>query len=84
MEVFPNAKVLWTVRDPEKWYESGKNTIMRIRESIKGPTKAFLIMTGKYRMAKIINDSSNLTRVLNKGNLSRKSMLQDAYFYYKL
>lgn len=27
MEVYPEAKVLLTVRDPEKWYESTKNTI---------------------------------------------------------
>jgi hypothetical protein len=27
MEVYPEAKVLLTVRDPDKWYESTKNTI---------------------------------------------------------
>jgi hypothetical protein len=27
MEVFPEAKVLLTVRDPEAWYESARNTI---------------------------------------------------------
>ncbi len=27
MEVFPDAKVLLTVRDPESWYESAKNSI---------------------------------------------------------
>ncbi len=27
MEVFPEAKVLLTVRDPESWYESARNTI---------------------------------------------------------
>jgi hypothetical protein len=27
MEVFPEAKVLLTVRDPDAWYESAKNTI---------------------------------------------------------
>jgi hypothetical protein len=27
MEVFPDAKVLLTVRDPEAWYESARNTI---------------------------------------------------------
>jgi hypothetical protein len=27
MEVFPEAKVLLTVRDPEAWYESAKNSI---------------------------------------------------------
>lgn len=27
MEVFPDAKVLLSLRDPEKWYESTRNTI---------------------------------------------------------
>jgi hypothetical protein len=27
MEVFPEAKVLLTVRDPDAWYESARNTI---------------------------------------------------------
>jgi hypothetical protein len=27
MEVYPAAKVLLTIRDPEKWYESTKHTI---------------------------------------------------------
>jgi hypothetical protein len=27
MDVFPGAKVILTVRDPERWHESGRNTI---------------------------------------------------------
>jgi hypothetical protein len=30
MQVYPGAKVLLSVRDPEKWYESAANTIYRI------------------------------------------------------
>ena len=30
MEAYPNAKVLLSVRDPERWYESTRNTIYRI------------------------------------------------------
>lgn len=30
MQVYPNAKVLLTVRDPEKWYESVASTIYRV------------------------------------------------------
>ena len=30
MEAYPDAKVLLSVRDPEKWYESTRNTIYRI------------------------------------------------------
>lgn len=31
MEVYPGAKVLLSVRDPERWYESTSNTIYNIR-----------------------------------------------------
>lgn len=27
MDVYPDAKVILTVRDPDRWYESGRNTI---------------------------------------------------------
>ena len=27
MEVYPNAKIILSVRDPKKWYQSVKNTI---------------------------------------------------------
>ena len=30
MEVYPDAKVLLTVRDPEKWYESAQSTIFQV------------------------------------------------------
>jgi hypothetical protein len=32
MEVYPAARVILTVRDPERWYESGRNTIFPERE----------------------------------------------------
>lgn len=31
MEKYPDAKVVLTVRDPEKWYESARNTIYAVR-----------------------------------------------------
>lgn len=41
MEVFPDAKVLLSVRDPEKWYESTLNTLYRVGKtfpiSVLGP-----------------------------------------------
>lgn len=33
MEAYPEAKVLLSVRDPERWYESTKNTIYRRRKT---------------------------------------------------
>merc|ERR1719348_2024340 len=36
MEIYPNAKVLFTDRDPEKWYESVKNSIMKMAPFFSG------------------------------------------------
>jgi len=33
MTVYPNARVLLSVRDPEKWYESAKSTIYQVNHS---------------------------------------------------
>jgi hypothetical protein len=38
MERYPEAKVILTVRDPERWYESTKNTIFMMREARRSPT----------------------------------------------
>lgn len=32
MDVYPDAKLILTVRDPERWHESGRNTIFPERE----------------------------------------------------
>ena len=37
MEAFPHAKVILTVRDPERWYESTRSTIYGIRKLSTGP-----------------------------------------------
>jgi len=37
MEAFPEAAVILTVRDPERWYESTLSTIYRIRKVSAGP-----------------------------------------------
>ncbi len=37
MEVYPDAKVLLTVRDPEKWYESVKRTIYPLLNRARSP-----------------------------------------------
>jgi hypothetical protein len=33
MEVYPEAKVLLTTRDPERWYESTKHTIYTMQDA---------------------------------------------------
>lgn len=37
MQVYPNAKVLLSVRDPEKWYESVTSTIYRVSHRNSDP-----------------------------------------------
>ena len=36
MEEFPDAKVIHTVRDPERWYDSSYNTIYRMADVVPG------------------------------------------------
>jgi len=42
MERYGDAKVILTVRDPERWYESTKKTIFAMRETLRSP--AFRLM----------------------------------------
>ena len=37
MERYPDAKVILTVRDPDRWYESTYNTIYNIRKMVSSP-----------------------------------------------
>ena len=37
MERYPDAKVILTVRDPQRWYESAYNTIYRITRATSLP-----------------------------------------------
>jgi len=62
MDVFPNAKVILTNRDPEKWYKSAKNSIMEIRKSSHFlHVQFFLQLIGGYREYTLVNESSNTT-----------------------
>jgi hypothetical protein len=37
MEHYPDAKVILTVRDPERWYESARSTIYNVRRAARSP-----------------------------------------------
>ncbi len=45
MARYPNAKVILTVRDPERWYESTLNTIYEIRQLSESPAYALYALT---------------------------------------
>ena len=48
MEVYPNAKVVLTVRDPEKWFQSVNNTIAKVLSQLSSfPTNLISALTGK-------------------------------------
>jgi sulfotransferase family protein len=43
MEVYPDAKVLLTVRDPEKWYESAQSTIYQTVSWRRSPSSSLIL-----------------------------------------
>ena len=52
MRIYPKAKVVLTVRDPEKWYESVKTTIFQNVDLSRGTTGTFIKLIG---MSKVHN-----------------------------
>ncbi len=70
MKTYPDAKVLLTVRDPEKWYQSANNTIYR------GLNSAFLLLMLRifrpktYRIMRLIEKI--ILKETFKGNFADK------------
>lgn len=58
MEEYPDARVLLSVRDPERWYESTRNTIYNVRR-ITSSSKLFAVpgrfIPGVWRVARMAN-----------------------------
>jgi hypothetical protein len=54
MEAFPDAKVLLSVRDPEKWYESAFNTIYGIAHRFPFSVLKHVIPAAR-RMSRMVN-----------------------------
>ncbi|HZR39788.1 MAG TPA: sulfotransferase [Ktedonobacteraceae bacterium] len=48
MSMYPDAKVLLSVRDPEKWYESAMSTIYSVGHSDRGPFVPLLLLLLKF------------------------------------
>lgn len=57
MEAYPEAKVVLTVRDPEKWYESTRSTIYHISRVTSSPLFSVvgLFAPGPRRVSKMVN-----------------------------
>ena len=59
MDIFPKSKVILTIRDPDKWYESVRRTIYELHRSTEGVGMGFLKITGQYRMVKTMSSILN-------------------------
>lgn len=58
MQVYPDARVLLTVRDPERWYESVSSTIYPMSKRVADPLARFigkLLVPDRIKVAKMIN-----------------------------
>ena len=61
IDIFPRSKVILTIRDPNKWYESVRSTIYELHRSTEGTRMGFLKITGQYRMVKTMSSILNHT-----------------------
>ena len=56
MEAFPEAKVVVTVREPSKWYNSVKNTIFKHQPKfLQFPIRFLVVMLGKLPVFRVID-----------------------------
>ena len=59
MEAFPEAKVILTIREPETWYESVKNSIYNLRNLHRTfPVNLYLWYKGTYNNLRMTNEVS--------------------------
>lgn len=59
MRIFPNAKVVLTVRDAEKWYDSVRGTIYNMVAMNQGTVGLFLKIVGMFRTTSLVVKTSN-------------------------
>jgi hypothetical protein len=54
METYPHAKVILTVRDPERWYDSAYNTIYQFAAEAGGDPQEDDVVAGLQRMRSMV------------------------------
>jgi len=60
MEVFPNGKVLLTVRDPVKWYESVRNSIQKLIKAMTSfPASWVAFLIGKQDIVELVKEMAD-------------------------
>ena len=70
MEVFPDAKVILTVREPKTWYKSVKSSIFQMRNLYKSfPFNILLWINGRWDHMRLVNNLSEYPgRGYTRGN----------------
>ncbi len=59
MKAFPEAKVVLTVRDPETWHDSVKNTVYRWKAIHRDfACRTFMRMYGLYDMSEAVDGAT--------------------------
>ena len=78
MRAFPNAKVVLTIRDPERWYSSVSTSIGTIRKRIVGFKKIYEFLVGHLRLLQLIASLQNYPDPVTKqGNDANKIHLNN-------
>lgn len=72
MQAYPDAKVLLSVRDPEKWYESATATIYRVSKLSRTPIPKLIALTNP-----MLRERLQSVRIVN--NLVWKKTFQDNF-----
>ncbi|KAJ2957659.1 hypothetical protein NQZ79_g6664 [Umbelopsis isabellina] len=66
MEVYPDAKVIHTTRDAEKWYESCKNTIMPVATQEMSASMPPHVSAGQDMVRKVVWDGEMQGKMVDK------------------
>jgi hypothetical protein len=69
MEAYPDAKVLLSVRDPERWYDSAESTIARMPNSGAFSPQALLIKATGLLVPSMRRAPSMAEKIISEGTL---------------
>jgi hypothetical protein len=72
MDVYPDAKVLLSVRDPEKWYESVSSTIYRASRSSQSPFAPLLMLLAGLIRPGVAEIVSMVNRLIWQGTFQQR------------
>ena len=82
MRIFPNAKVVLTTRDPERWYESVKGTIFQVRGFTSGAIGIFNKLVGNFKRFNMACVMSNQEHHVNRRGITVFQELYNTHARY--